>query len=127
MAQTTFANGRGIVHVSSGGSSVVSGDVCNTPDGSGGSQQISYTNTGMASNTTGGPSTVTTDGMMPMVAGASYATTSGDEAGTYGGVLSGTTQQKAEFMTYSFDVLFEGKSVCRLGDSMFHNNKNTSG
>ena len=26
-------------------------------------------------------------------------------------------------MMYSFDVKFEGKNVCRLGDPLFHNKK----
>jgi hypothetical protein len=33
----------------------------------------------------------------------------------------------AEFMLYSFDVKFDGKNVCRLGDMLFHNSKNTVG
>jgi hypothetical protein len=32
-----------------------------------------------------------------------------------------------EFMTYSFDVKFEGKNVCRLADTLFHNEKNAMG
>ncbi len=30
-------------------------------------------------------------------------------------------------MLYSFDVTFEGKSICRLGDLWFHNKKNIMG
>jgi hypothetical protein len=29
-----------------------------------------------------------------------------------------------EFLMYSFDVKFEGKGVCRLGDPLWHNKKN---
>jgi hypothetical protein len=32
-----------------------------------------------------------------------------------------------EFMMYSFDVMFEGQNVCRLGDPLLHNAKNTMG
>ena len=32
---------------------------------------------------------------------------------------------KAEFVNYSFDVMFEGKNVARAMDLMLHNNKNT--
>ena len=46
---------------------------------------------------------------------------------TSSGVLSGTVMGVAEFMLYSFDVSFEGKGVCRVGDPMFHNNKNAVG
>jgi hypothetical protein len=30
-------------------------------------------------------------------------------------------------VTYSFDVKFEGRGVCRVGDSLLHNNQNTAG
>lgn len=30
-------------------------------------------------------------------------------------------------MMYSFNVKFESRSVCRLGDPLFQNNKNTMG
>lgn len=101
-------------------------DVCKTPS-PGGPVPIPYPNVGMASNTTGGPTTVKTDGQMPMVKGATYMMTSGDEAGTVGGVISNTFKGEAEFMMYSFDVKFEGKNVCRLGDPLFHNKKNIMG
>jgi len=56
-----------------------------------------------------------------------YIVTSGDEPGTLGGIISGTIKGPAEFMMYSFDVKFEGKNVCRLGDPLYHNNKNAMG
>ena len=34
---------------------------------------------------------------------------------------------EAEYMMYSFDVKFEGKNVCRLGDPLWHNKKNIVG
>ena len=30
-------------------------------------------------------------------------------------------------MLYSFDVKFDGKNVCRLGDPLLHNRKNAVG
>lgn len=126
MSCTVFANCRGVVHKQSGGMSTVFPDVCKTPT-PGGPVPIPYPNIGMASNTTGGPSKVTVDGQMPMVKGATYSTTSGDEAGTAGGVISSKFKGEAEFMLYSFDVKFEGKNVCRLGDPLFHNKKNIMG
>ena len=102
-------------------------DVCKTPT-PGGPVPIPYPNIGMASNTTGGPTKVKTDGQMPMVKGATYMMTSGDEAGTAGGgVVSNSFKGEAEFMMYSFDVKFEGKNACRLGDPLFHNKKNIMG
>jgi len=41
--------------------------------------------------------------------------------------VSGVFKGECEFMLYSFDVKFEGKNVCRLGDPMFHNKKNIMG
>lgn len=126
MAQTTFANGRGIAHRGSGGSSTVFPDVCKTPT-PGGPVPIPYPNTGRSSDTTRGPVTVTTDGQMPMVKTAQYARSSGDEPGTAGGIISGVNRSVCEFMMYSFDVKFEGNNACRLGDPLFHNKKNIMG
>ncbi len=64
---------------------------------------------------------------MPMVKGAQYRVSTGDEAGSLGGVLSSSVKGPCEFMNYSFDVKMEGRSVCRLGDPLFHNKKNTMG
>jgi hypothetical protein len=122
----TFANGRGIAHQGSGGMSVVFPDVCQTPT-SGGPVPIPYPNIGQSSDTTGGPPTVTTDGCMPMTRGAQYARSSGDEAGSVGGVMSGRNLGACEFVAYSFDVMFEGHNVCRLGDALLHNARNAMG
>ena len=126
MGQKTFANSRGIVHKGSGGMSTVFPDVCKTPS-PGGPIPIPYPNIGRSSDTSKGPKSVKTDGEMPMVKGAQYKRTSGDEAGTAGGVVSNKNMDVAEFMQYSFDVKFEKKNVCRLGDPLFHNKKNMMG
>ena len=126
MAQTTFSNTRGIAHKGSGGMSMVFPDVCKTPVGSA-VVPIPYPNIGKSSDTSKGPKTVTTDGQMPMVKEAQYSMSSGDEAGTLKGVISNDQKGVCEFMMYSFDVKFEGKNVCRLGDPLFHNKKNIMG
>jgi hypothetical protein len=126
MSSTVFANSRGIAHKGSGGNSPVFPDVCKTPT-PGGPVPVPYPNIGKSSDTSAGPTSVLVDGNMPMVKGAKYSTTTGDEAGTVGGVLSSTTKGEAEFMVYSFNVMIEGKNVCRLGDPMFQNKKNTMG
>jgi hypothetical protein len=74
-----------------------------------------------------GPTTVTVGGQMPIVKGAKLSRSSGDEAGREGGIVSGTTGGECEFMSYSFNVKMEGRAVCRVGDALFHNNKNTAG
>jgi len=126
MSQTVFVNSRGVVHKASGGMSIVFPDVCKTPT-PGGPVPIPYPNIGKSSDTSQGPKKVTTDKKMPMVKGAKYSRSMGDEAGTVGGVLSNVNMNVCEFLLYSFDVKFEGKNVCRLGDPMFHNKKNIAG
>ena len=101
-------------------------DVCKTPSPAG-PIPIPYPNVGKSADASGGPTSVKVDGQMPMVKGAKYAMTSGDEAGSAGGVVSSKFKGDAEYMLYSFDVKIEGKNACRLGDPLFHNSKNTMG
>lgn len=126
MAQTTFVNSRGVAHKGSGGTSVVFPDVCLTQVGKP-VVPIPYPNVGKSSDTAKGPKSVTLDGQMPMVKGAIYTTSTGDEAGTKKGVVSGKIKGECEFMMYSFDVKLEGRNACRLGDPLFHNKKNIMG
>jgi hypothetical protein len=126
MGTTCFANSRGIAHAGSGGMSPIFPDVCKTPT-PGGPVPIPYPNVGKASDTSGGPTSVKCDGKMPMTKGAKYSMSAGDEAGSLGGVVSSKFKGACEYMLYSFDVKFEGKNVCRLGDSLFHNEKNGMG
>ena len=127
MGQTVFANGRGVAHKSSGGMSIAFPDVCKTPAPPAGPIPIPYPNIGKASDADKGPKKVKTDGAMPMTKGAKYSMSSGDEAGSVGGVVSSKIKGECEFMMYSFDVKFEGKNVCRMGDPLFHNKKNIAG
>ena len=127
MPGTVTANMRGVAHKGSGGMSMVFPDVCKTPAPPAGPIPIPYPNIGQSADTSGGPTSVKTDGKMPMVKGAKYMKSSGDEAGVAGGVMSSCNMGECEFMMYSFDVKFEGKNVCRLGDPLFHNKKNTLG
>ena len=123
MAQTVFANCRGVVHKGSNGISIAFPDVCKTPSPAG-PIPIPYPNIGMSSDTSQGPKKVKTDKKMPMTKGAKYSKSTGDEPGTAGGVVSSVNRNVCEFLLYSFDVKFEGKNVCRMGDSLFHNKKN---
>ena len=70
---------------------------------------------------------VVTDGVMPMVKGAQYMTSAGDEPGALLGVSSNMIKGPCEYMVYSFDVEFEGKNVCRMGDQLWHNTKSICG
>ncbi len=127
MGTKVFANGRGIATEDGGGQSIVFPDVCKTPS-PGGPIPLPYPNIGRSADASDGPKTVSVNGKIPMVKDAKYGSTKGDEAGTAGGgVLSNSTQGPAEFMQYSFDVKFEGRNACRLGDPLFHNKKNAMG
>ena len=117
---------RGVTHQGSGGMSPIFPDVCKTPTPAG-PIPIPYPNIGKAGDTSSGPSSVTTDGQMPMTKEAKYQMSSGDEAGSATGVMSSKIKGACEYMMYSFDVKFEGKNACRLGDPMFHNEKNGMG
>jgi hypothetical protein len=126
MGQTTFVNARGVAHKGSGGMSIAFPDVCKTPAAPS-PLPIPYPNIGRSADTSQGPTKVKCDGQMPMVKGAKFSRSAGDEAGTLGGVMSSVNMNVCEFMLYSFDVKFEGKNVCRLGDPLFHNKKNIIG
>ncbi len=126
MPQTVFANCRGVAHKGSGGMSPIFPDVCKTPT-PGGPVPIPDPNIGKASDTSSGPTTVVLDGQMPMTKDAKYMMSTGDEAGSAGGVMSSKVKGPCEFMMYSFDVKFEGKNACRLADPLFHNDKNGMG
>ncbi len=126
MAQTVYCNARGIAHGSSNGMSIAFPDVCLTPSPAG-PMPIPYPNIAKSSDVTSGPTSVKVDGAMPATQGAQYTPSTGDEAGSAGGVASGGIKGAAEFMLYSFDVKFDGKNVCRLGDMLTHNRKNAVG
>lgn len=126
MSQTTFADGRGIVHQASGGTSLVWPDVCKTPS-PGGPAPVPYANLGRAADAAKGPVSVRCEGRMVMTRGAEYRRSSGDEAGKLGGVVSRTTRGVCAFARWSGGVRFEGRGVCRLGDPLFHNRKNAYG
>ena len=120
-------NIAGFAHKTSGGMSMVFPDVCKTPVPSAPPVPIPYPNIGKSSDTIAGTTTVKADGSMVMVKGAKYMTSSGDEAGTLGGVISSTFKQECEFLMYSFNVMLDGKNVCRLGAPLWHNKKNILG
>jgi hypothetical protein len=124
--QTTFTNFKGIVHKGSGGTSIVFPDVCKTPAAPS-PVPIPYPNLGKYSDTIKGPTTVKTDGQMPMVKGSQYSQSYLDEPGTLGGIISQVNRNVCEFLMYSFDVKFEGKNVCRMSDPLWQNKKNILG
>jgi uncharacterized Zn-binding protein involved in type VI secretion len=122
----TVHNIQGFAHKGSSGMSMVFPDVCKTPTPAG-PVPIPYPNIGKSSDTSQGTSTVEADGNMIMNKGAKYMMSSGDEPGSAGGVMSSVFKQECEFLLYSFDVMVDGKNVCRMGDMLWHNKKNICG
>jgi hypothetical protein len=120
MAATTNVNSRTVVHKSSSGVLIGFPDVCKTPTPAG-PIPIPYPNVAQSSDTDKGSKKVKVDGNPTMVKGSNFKMSTGDEAGSAGGVASSCTKGKAEFVLYSFDVQFEGKNVARLGDVMIGN------
>lgn len=121
MTATVCVNGMTVVHKTSGGQVLFSPDVCLTPAPPGGPVPVPYPNIALSQDTAKGSRTVTMDGNPVMLQGSVFSRSTGDEAGSNGGVASGVTQGKAEFINYSFDVKIEGKGVARLGDQMVGN------
>jgi hypothetical protein len=87
---------------------------------------LPYPNVAKSSDTADGSSTVKCDGNPVCLKTSNFSVSTGDEAGSAGGgVVSNKIKGKAEFVNFSFDVMFEGKNVARALDLMLHNQKNT--
>ncbi len=120
MATKTSVNNMTVVHEKSDGIITFMPDVCKTQVGPA-VVPIPYPNIAKSSDTDQGSSTVKVDDKPIMLKGSVFKQSTGDEAGAIGGVSSGCTRGKAEFINYSFDVKVEGKNVPRLGDQMLGN------
>ena len=114
-------NGRTAVHAGSGGV-LQTVDVCKTPRKCRG---VAYTNIAVSSDSAKTAGTVIINGNPACKQDSIFAVSTGDEPGSCGGVSSGTIKQKAEFVTWSNNVFFEGKPATRLQDLMVSNNRNT--
>ncbi|MEY4766817.1 MAG: hypothetical protein RI907_3490 [Pseudomonadota bacterium] len=125
MGVTVGVNNLSVVHAASSGMTMGFPDVCLTPAPPAPPIPIPYPNIAQSSDTASGSSTVKCDGNPVCLKDSNFSTSTGDEAGTNGGVASGKTKGKAEFVNVSFDVKFDGKGVARAFDPMLHNDKNT--
>ncbi|WNG14152.1 DUF4150 domain-containing protein [Cystobacter fuscus] len=125
MSTSVGVNKMSVVHQDTNGITTAFPDVCKTPSPAG-PVPIPYPNIARSADTAQGTKTVEVDGKPVCVKDSNFSTSTGDEAGTAGGgVASNKTKGKAEFVNYSFDVMFEGKNVARSFDLMLHNDKNT--
>ncbi len=126
MAVTVGVDGMSVVHAASNGITQAFPDVCKTPAPPAPFVPVPYPNIAQSSDTASGTSTVLSDGNPTCVKDSNFSTSTGDEGGTAGGgIVSGKIKGIAEFVNFSFDVMFEGKNVARAMDLMLHNNKNT--
>jgi len=125
MGVTVGVNMLSVVHKSSSGVTIAFPDVCKTPAPPAGPIPIPYPNIAQSSDTAKGTKKVKCDGNPVCVKDSNFKMSTGDEAGSAGGLMSSKTKGKAEFILYSFDVKFEGKNVPRAFDLMLHNDKNT--
>ena len=125
MPVTVGVNNLSVVHKGSNGITTAFPDVCKTPAPPAPPIPIPYPNIAKSSDTAKGASTVKCDGNPTCVSDSNFMMSTGDEAGSLLGVASNKIKGKAEFVNYSFDVKFEGKSVARALDLMLHNDKNT--
>ncbi len=117
-------NGRTAVHAGSGGT-LTTVDVCRTTIGKV-VVPISYTNIAKSSDSDKTAGSIIINGNPACIKSSTFAKSTGDEPGDKMGVASGTITQKAEFVTASGNVFFEGVAATRQGDLMVSNNKNTA-
>lgn len=124
MPVTINVNGLTITHKGSGGSHKNSApDVCKTP---GKGIPVPYSITAVNTDLANGTTTVFADGGHMVAHKPSIISKcTGDAAGSMGGVVSGTTGDISEWITYSPNVYAEGENICRLTDKLFMNSKNT--
>jgi hypothetical protein len=134
MANEVFANGREISCKAGDAKSICEfPDVCFTPPQTPATPPgvpIPYPNTGMSKDTANGTKKVKISKKEVMLKNKSYYKKSmGDEAGCAPkkGIISSTNRGKVYFISWSFDVKFEGKNVVRQLDLTTHNHNPSVG
>lgn len=125
MSNKTFANGRGIAHKGSGGMSIAFPDVCKTPT-PGGPVAIPYPQIRAVDQARKEVKKVKVDGRSVATKQSNFKMSTGDDAGTHKGIVSGTMKSKVSFKTFSMDVKVQGKSAPRALNPTFHNKSNAS-
>lgn len=128
MSNEVYANGMEVSCKQAAGKAVAAfPDVCFTPPQTPATPPgvpIPYPNTGMASDTTDGSSSVKISGQEVMLKNKShFKTSTGDEAGCAPkkGVVTSTNKGKVYFNAWSMDVKVEGENVVRHLDLTTHN------
>ena len=112
---------------SSGGICFAFPDTCLTPVPFVGTVPIPYPNLGDGGQATKISTSVKIGGKGIILQDSDISSSSGDEAGTSGGILSGKTMGKVTFKSYSSKVKVQGKGVVRMGDTTLQNENNAVG
>ena len=115
-------NGKTAVHAKSDGK-LITTDVCLTPPFC---VPIPYTNQAESKMTDMGASSVNIQGSPACNQKSNFKISQGDAPGACAGASSGSIGQMAEFITFSNDVMIEGKPAVRNNDKMVSNLKNTA-
>ncbi len=102
-------------------------DTLNTPQPSGPMVPLPYPNIAQLADAVDHPTDVKAGGIEVITGESSIPTSSGGEAGTGGGLTSGTFNQKCEFLEPSQTVLANGSGIVRQLDPTKQNNQNTDG
>lgn len=107
-------------------------DVCLTPAPPGPPVPIPYPNIAQldqatGTSTSGGGLKIGPSGLPAVLMGSRVSVSSGDEAGSAGGVTSGTIKGACEVTGASGSVLYNGKGIARFLDTTKQNNNNADG
>lgn len=128
MGNPVFANGMEVSSKSMSGKSICEfPDVCFTPPQTPATPPgvpIPYPNTGLASDTTDGSTTVKIGTQEVMLKDKSnFKTSTGDEAGAAPkkGLVTSKTKGSVFFIAWSMDVQIEGENIVRNLDMTTHN------
>ena len=134
MSNQVYANNMEVSCKQAAGKSICAfPDVCMTPPMTPATPPgvpIPYPNTGMASDTTDGSSSVKISGQEVMLKNKSYFKKSmGDEAGCAPkkGVITSKNMGKVYFTMWSMDVKIEGENAVRMMDMTTHNHASLPG
>lgn len=102
-------------------------DVCLTPAPPGPDVPVPYPNTGKLEEAESVSEDVFAGRNKVVRRNSSIKKTSGDEAGTSGGVTSGSTRGEVKFVSSSATVLVNGQGAVRMFDTTNQNNGNAVG
>lgn len=116
-----YANGRSILHKGDGNTHISAPpDVCKVPT-PGGPVPTPFVNSAQDSMLAKGSTTTTIEGNPIVLSSSELSTSSGDEPGTAGGLISSKFKGKMTWSGSSTDVKVEGKGVARFLDPTMHN------